>query len=39
MFIHELKRYKIERKEKKELLTAALSKLTAYEELLKNAKP
>ena len=38
-FISALRKDKLDRKEKKQLLTAALSKLTAYEELLKNAQP
>jgi hypothetical protein len=37
--IHDLKKNKASRKEKKELLTAALTRLSAYEELLKNVEP
>jgi MoaA/NifB/PqqE/SkfB family radical SAM enzyme len=35
IFIHDLKKNEFNRKKKKELLVSALSKLTAYEELLK----
>ncbi|MDD5691781.1 MAG: radical SAM protein [Candidatus Omnitrophica bacterium] len=38
-FIYEVRKYSSGRQEKKELLDAALSRLTDYESLLKNAKP
>ena len=37
-FIQDLKKAGLAKKDRKELLTAALSKITTYEELLKNAK-